>query len=75
MNVKAFGAKGDGTTDDTKAFEKAIKAHDKIFVPKGNYRLSGTLALGHNTRLFGLTPSRSIIGGGASGKTTRTRCG
>ena len=66
VNVKAFGARGDGTSDDTQAFAKAIQAHDKIFVPKGNYRLTGTLALGRNTRLFGLTPSRSVLGGGGS---------
>jgi hypothetical protein len=66
VNVKMFGAKGDGRTDDTASFEQAIRAHDKIFVPKGNYRLTGTLALGRNTRLFGLTPSRSILGGSTS---------
>lgn len=66
VNVKTFGAKGDGTTDDTQAFAKAIQSHDKIFVPKGNYRLSGTLNLGRNTHLFGLTPGRSFIGSGAS---------
>jgi hypothetical protein len=66
VDVKTFGAKGDSRTDDTEAFEQAIRAHDKIFVPKGNYRLSGTLALGPDTRLFGLTPNRSIIGGGSS---------
>ncbi len=66
VDVKTFGAKGDGKTDDTEAFEQAIKSHDKIFVPKGNYRLLGTLTLGPRTRLFGLTPSHSIIGGGSS---------
>jgi len=66
VNVKAFGAKGDGTSDDTQAFVKAIQSHDKIFVPKGYYHLSGTLNMGRNTRLFGLTPSRSIIGGGVA---------
>jgi hypothetical protein len=65
VNVKAFGAKGDGTSDDTQAFAEAIQSHDKIFVPKGNYRLTGTLT-GPKTQLFGLTPGRSIIGGGAS---------
>jgi len=43
VNVKSLGAKSDGTTDDTEAFEKAISAHGKISVPKGDYRLSGTL--------------------------------
>ena len=63
VSVKSFGAKGDGTTDDTKAFEQAIAAHDKIFIPKGDYRLSGTLALRRNTRLFGLARAYSSIGG------------
>jgi hypothetical protein len=67
VNVRDFGAKGDGASDDTMAFEAAIKAHDKVFVPKGNYRLSGRLALRRDTHLFGLTPNTSVIGG-ASGK-------
>lgn len=65
VNVKAFGAKGDGASDDTQAFAKAIQSNDKIFVPKGNYRLSGTLALRRDTQLFGLTPGRTVLGGGA----------
>jgi hypothetical protein len=70
VDVKSFGAKGDGSSDDSKAFENAIKSHDKVFVPKGNYRLSGTLRLGRNTQLFGLAGSRSVLssGGEAGGK-------
>lgn len=65
-NVRDFGAKGDGTTDDTTAFTKAIAAHDKIFVPSGDYRLSGTLRLKPKTHLFGLSRSFTSIGGGLS---------
>jgi hypothetical protein len=68
VNVKSFGAKGNGTSDDTKAFEKAIAAHDKIFVPKGDYRLSGALRLGRNTHLFGLARTYTSIGGSGFGK-------
>ena len=61
--VKDFGAKGDGTSDDTEAFREAIAMGDKVFVPSGNYALSGTLQLRPNTHLFG--PSRSFTSLGA----------
>lgn len=32
-----FGAKGDGTTDDTLAFQKCFDSNKKIIVPKGDY--------------------------------------
>jgi hypothetical protein len=68
VDVKAFGATGDGETDDTKAFEKAIQASDRVFVPKGSYHLSGTLRLRPNTHLFGLTRTLSSMGGSGSGR-------
>ena len=66
VNVRDFGAKGDGATDDTAAFAKAIAAHDKVFVPSGDYRLSGTLRLKPKTHLFGLSRSFASFGGGRS---------
>lgn len=36
-NVKDYGAVGDGKTDDTKAFERAIANHHHIYVPSGKY--------------------------------------
>ena len=56
VNVREYGAVGDGKTDDTEAFEKAIAAHDAIYVPTGWYRLTRTLKLGKNTKLIGLHP-------------------
>ncbi len=64
VNVKTFGARGDGTTDDSAAFAQAIAASDKIFVPKGNFRVTGTLQLRPSTQLFGLTGTFSSIGAG-----------
>lgn len=48
LNVKDFGAKGDGTTNDVIAFNNAIKEANKsnnqiIFVPSGTYNLPDKL--------------------------------
>lgn len=61
-NVKAFGAKADGTTDDTAAFNAAIQANPAwagtanitslgratIHVPRGRYLVNGTVQTGTN---------------------------
>lgn len=53
-SVKAFGAKGDGTTNDTPAFTAAIASGQPIIVPAGTYRVahgiiipSGRIMMGH----------------------------
>ena len=50
INVKDYGAKGDGITDDTQAIQKAIQSvprdnskHVTIYFPKGTYAISNTL--------------------------------
>ncbi|MBN1420832.1 MAG: FAD-dependent oxidoreductase [Planctomycetes bacterium] len=63
VDVGSFGAEGNGKTDDTRAFERAIAAGDKVFIPKGTYRLRGTLRLGPRTHLFGLGRTFCSIGG------------
>ncbi len=55
-NVKAFGAKGDGTTDDTTAIQAAIAAlptDGVVFFPPGTYGISGTLTLGTSQHMAG----------------------
>ena len=37
VSVKDFGAKGDGSTDDTAAFRAAIQTNKPVFVPFGTY--------------------------------------
>lgn len=50
VSVYDFGAKGDGLTDDTHAIQKALAAHDHVYVPPGTYITSGTITLrGHQT--------------------------
>jgi hypothetical protein len=52
VNVKDFGAVGNGTTDDTKAIQAAIDyalthACYTVKIPEGEYRTSDTLHLGY----------------------------
>lgn len=43
FNVKWFGAKGDGHTDDTVAIQTALDtARGTLFFPQGNYKVTGT---------------------------------
>lgn len=50
INVKNYGATGDGTTDDTAAIQAAIDAASAypvsdVWFPAGNYRTTSTLTL------------------------------
>jgi Pectate lyase superfamily protein len=57
VSVKDFGAKGDGTTDDTAAIQLAINNNNSVFLPSGTYLVSGTLSKT-------LTSAFSIYGAG-----------
>jgi len=68
LNVRDFGAKGDGQADDTAAFEKAFAAADKmggtvVFVPTGNYLIQGTLKV----------PEHVVVKGVFEAPTTNTQ--
>jgi sugar lactone lactonase YvrE len=56
INIKDLGAKGDGETDDTQVFQKAISSFQNIYVPQGWYRLTETLKLKKGTKLIGFHP-------------------
>ena len=43
VNVKDFGAKGDGVTDNTAAIQAAFDSSSSIFFPDGSYLVSSTL--------------------------------
>jgi hypothetical protein len=47
-SVFAYGAKGDGITDDTEAFKAALAANRVVFVPGGTYKLSSEITIGDN---------------------------
>jgi sugar lactone lactonase YvrE len=56
VNVRSLGAKGDGATDDTEAFRRAIADHRAIYLPTGSYVISDTLTLRPDTVIIGLHP-------------------
>lgn len=45
-NVKNYGAKGDGTTNDTIAFSTAIASGKDLFIPDGEYIITGAINIG-----------------------------
>ena len=53
LNVKDFGAVGDGVTDDTQAIQEALDTGLNIYLPTGNYLISSTLKARWNTNFFG----------------------
>jgi hypothetical protein len=61
VNVRSLGAKGDGVTDDTAAFRKAIAEHRAVYVPSGFYVIGDTLPLKPDTALIGLHPLATQI--------------
>jgi hypothetical protein len=61
VNIAELGAKGDGETDCTAIFEKAIANHNTIYVPMGKYIISRTLTLRDQTTLIGFHPSMTQL--------------
>jgi hypothetical protein len=66
-SVADFGAKGDGVTDDTAAFQKALDAAAKdgggiVFVPTGEFLIKGHLNVPMHVTLEGTLRSPGTLG-------------
>lgn len=61
VNAKWFGAKGDGITDDTTAVQAAITAADNVFLPGGTYKITTTLTIPSDRKVFGLGSSTVLL--------------
>ena len=65
LNIRAFGAKGDGVHDDTAAFQLAMSKSPRMFyVPDGTYLISDTIRWGgRQTRqnIQGQSQERTVI--------------
>jgi hypothetical protein len=62
FSVRDFGAKGDGQTDDTAAFQQALEAAAKagggtVLAPRGNYFFAGHLSVPPAVTLAGIWQS------------------
>ena len=77
VNVRDMGAAGDGTTDDTSAFNRATSAsaswspvlERRIVVPPGRYRIAGTVYIRKGQELAGAGYATQIDARRVSGST------
>lgn len=61
-NVKDYGAKGDGMTDDTYAIQLALNQGGLVYLPEGYYRIShGLFVNSETTTLRGASARSQII--------------
>lgn len=66
VNVKWFGAKGDGVADDTNAIQQSLNAlaakGGSVYMPTGIYRITGTIQLKNGVSLSGeYTQNNSVL--------------
>jgi hypothetical protein len=45
VNVKSYGAIGDGVNDDTAAIQAAVNASDSVWVPEGTYKVTSSVTV------------------------------
>lgn len=62
VNVKQFGATGNGITDDSNAIQSAINSGKIVYIPKGHYLVSETLIIPANPTDVVGKKRTSIIG-------------
>jgi hypothetical protein len=65
VNVKEFGAVGDGVTDDTAAFTNAIATGNNVYIPEGVYQIDPSQS-GTTTTGFSLASGQKILGSGSN---------
>lgn len=66
VNVKWFGAKGDGATDDSAVLQATINATEKVFIPSGIFYFTAKISLRSGTALVGEAGSTLKYGGAGS---------
>lgn len=68
-NIRAFGAIGDGTTDDTTAIQAAINSGYPVLIPQGTF-ICDKITLLSNSMIIGYGPSSILKIKGSSVNTT-----
>jgi hypothetical protein len=73
VSVKDFGAKGDGTTDDTASIQAAINLActygGNVYLPAGTYKISAALVFTMNSSLVDPVKRPSMSGDGMAATT------
>ena len=66
MNVREFGAAGNGLADDSEAIQAALNASEGVVeIPEGVYKIGKTLRIRSNTRLVVHSSARLFFADGA----------
>tara|TARA_Y100001963_G_scaffold84934_1_gene117614 strand:- start:1967 stop:7441 length:5475 start_codon:yes stop_codon:yes gene_type:complete len=63
-NVTSYGAKGDGTNDDTSEIQTCLNeaaGNGRVYFPAGTYLISDTLLIPSNSYVYGDGPQNTII--------------
>ena len=68
LNVKDFGAKGDGVTDDTSAIQAALNTERRVYLPAGVYLCTAKLTATSSINILGDggEESKLVWGSGSS---------
>jgi hypothetical protein len=67
VNVKTYGAAGNGSTDDTKALQNAINGANVLVLNGGTYIINQTLNMRAGVQIFGINGATIKPGTGMSG--------
>lgn len=61
VDVKRFGAKGDGTTDDSNAIMAALSQYSHVYFPEGNYVVTKPIPLKSGGKIRGASATATVI--------------
>lgn len=61
VSVRDYGAQGNGTADDSPAFQAALDAHGTVHVPAGTYRLDSEVQVKPRRHLLGAGRDVTVI--------------
>lgn len=76
VNVKNFGAAGNGTTDDTSAINNALAAASRVYFPSGTYKITSNVIMPAGTMIEGESrySTKIVLSGNIDGLTMRNSC-
>lgn len=75
-SVKDFGAVGNGTADDTTAFQAAVNNVRNIYIPPGTYKITSTITISNNNQnIWGAGKAAVTLLSSATGPTISCAAG